>query len=199
MPVAARNERLTPPQRIVTQITRDISTCTHGPVVSKFYCPVPYFYLPRDVKFEPWHCIGVMPPSEQNYVARYQFNFLFLDDTSSKIITHHKQSLPVLMTDGFASRICFIKRWHSHMYTSRAGVNSAPELDFLANSKVQFRNWNWIGLTQSGRNWNCHHWNWSRNCILQNWIRNCLPWNWNPIWGPSYISGLLQCYIHREG
>ena len=46
VPVAARNE---PPQRIVTQIIRYISTCPHRPVVSKFYCPAPYFYLPRDV------------------------------------------------------------------------------------------------------------------------------------------------------
>ena len=43
VPVAARNERLTPPQRIVTQIIRDISRCPHGPVGSKFYCPAPYF------------------------------------------------------------------------------------------------------------------------------------------------------------
>ena len=49
VPVAARNERLTPPQRIVTQIIRDISRCPHRPVGSKFYCPAPYFYLPRDV------------------------------------------------------------------------------------------------------------------------------------------------------
>ena len=49
VPVSARNELLTPPQRIVTQIIRDISRCPHGPVVSKFYCPGPYFYLPRDV------------------------------------------------------------------------------------------------------------------------------------------------------
>ena len=42
--VDARNERLTPPQRIVTQNIRDISRCPHGPVGSKlFYCPVPYF------------------------------------------------------------------------------------------------------------------------------------------------------------
>ena len=47
--MAARNERLTPPQRIVTQIFRDISRFPHGPVGSKFYCPAPYFYLPRDV------------------------------------------------------------------------------------------------------------------------------------------------------
>ena len=47
--VAAHNERFTPPQRIVTQIIRDIYRCPHGPVVSKFYCPAPYFYLPRDV------------------------------------------------------------------------------------------------------------------------------------------------------
>ena len=46
VPVAARNERLTPPQRIVTRIIRDISRCPHGPVVSKFYCPAPYFTCP---------------------------------------------------------------------------------------------------------------------------------------------------------
>ena len=46
VPVAARNERLTSPQRIITQIIRDISRCPHEPVGSKFYCP--YFYLPRD-------------------------------------------------------------------------------------------------------------------------------------------------------
>ena len=49
VPVAASNERLTPPQRIVTQIIRDISRCPHGPVGSQFYRPAPYFYLRRDV------------------------------------------------------------------------------------------------------------------------------------------------------
>ena len=49
VPTAARNERLTPPQRIVTHIFRDISKFPHGPVGSKFYCPAPYFYLARDV------------------------------------------------------------------------------------------------------------------------------------------------------
>ena len=49
VPVAARNDRLTPQQRIVTQIIWDISRCPHGPVVTKFYCPAPHFYLPRDV------------------------------------------------------------------------------------------------------------------------------------------------------
>ena len=44
VPVAARNERLTPPQRIVTRIIRDISRCPHGPVNSTvphliFTCP----------------------------------------------------------------------------------------------------------------------------------------------------------------
>ena len=47
--MAACNERLTPPQRIVMRIIRNTSTCPHGPVVSQFYCPAPYFYLPRDV------------------------------------------------------------------------------------------------------------------------------------------------------
>ena len=49
VPVATRNERLTPPQRIVTQIILDIFRCPHGLVGSKFYCSAPYFYLPRDV------------------------------------------------------------------------------------------------------------------------------------------------------
>ena len=49
VPVAARNDRLTPQQRIVTRIIWDISRCPHGPVVTKFYCPAPHFYLPRDV------------------------------------------------------------------------------------------------------------------------------------------------------
>ena len=49
VPVAASNERLTPPQIIITQIIQDISRCPHGPVGSRFYCPAPYFYLPRDV------------------------------------------------------------------------------------------------------------------------------------------------------
>ena len=39
----------TAPQRIITRIIRDISRCPHGPVVSKFYCPAPYFYLPQYV------------------------------------------------------------------------------------------------------------------------------------------------------
>ena len=57
VPVVASNERLTPPQRIVTHIIRDISRCPHGPVGSKFYRPAPYFYLPRDVgTFE--SCLG---------------------------------------------------------------------------------------------------------------------------------------------
>ena len=47
--VAARNKRSTPLQRIVTRIILDISRCPHRPVVNKFYCPAPYFYLPRDV------------------------------------------------------------------------------------------------------------------------------------------------------
>ena len=49
VPVAARYKRSIPPQIIVTRIIRDISRCPHGPVVNKFYCPAPYFYLPRDV------------------------------------------------------------------------------------------------------------------------------------------------------
>ena len=49
VPVATRNEQLTPPQRSVTRIIRNICRCPHGPVVRKFYCPAPYFYLPRDV------------------------------------------------------------------------------------------------------------------------------------------------------
>ena len=49
VPVAARNDRLTPQQRIVTRIIWDISRCPHGPVVTQFYCPAPHFYLPRDV------------------------------------------------------------------------------------------------------------------------------------------------------
>ena len=57
VPVSARNELLTPPQRIVTQIIRDISRCPHGPVVSKFYCPGPYFYLPRDIRT----CLSLSP------------------------------------------------------------------------------------------------------------------------------------------
>ena len=49
VPVAARNERLTPPQGIVKRIIQDISKCRHGPVVTKFDCPAPSFDLPRDV------------------------------------------------------------------------------------------------------------------------------------------------------
>ena len=53
-----RNERLTPLQRIVTRIILDISRSRHRPVVNTFYCPAPYFYLPRDLlKFEPWFYI----------------------------------------------------------------------------------------------------------------------------------------------
>ena len=59
VPVAARNDRLTPQQRIVTQIIWDISRCPHGPVVTKFYCPAPHFYLPRDVGT----CLSLSPGS----------------------------------------------------------------------------------------------------------------------------------------
>ena len=74
--------------------------------------------------------------------------------------------------------------------TGRAGVNSTPELEFIANSNSK----SGIGIVIIGielelpsleyeLNWNCHHWNWnlSWNCILQNCIRN-----WNPIWCPSF-------------
>ena len=46
MPTNARNHYLTmshEPQ------PSDISRCSHGPVVTKFYCPAPYFYLLWDV------------------------------------------------------------------------------------------------------------------------------------------------------
>ena len=65
VPVAARNERLTPPQRIVTQIIRDISRCPHGPVGSKFYCPAPYFNLPRDVGT----CLRLSPVNTLIYIT----------------------------------------------------------------------------------------------------------------------------------
>ena len=79
----------------------------------------------------------------------------------------------------------------------RAGANSGPELDFLANSNSNSRIGIGIGielafpsLTGIGielelpvfeleLNWNCHNWNWnwSRNSVLRNWIRNCFPRN----------------------
>ena len=63
------NERLTPPQRIVTQIFRDISRFPHGPVGSKFYCPAPYFYLPRDVGT----CLS-LSPGHSMYKVTLQMN-----------------------------------------------------------------------------------------------------------------------------
>ena len=86
----------------------------------------------------------------------------------------------------------------------RAGANSGPELELLANSnsnsgivigiELAFPSLTGIGIELELRvfelelNWNCHNWNWnwSRNCVLRNWIRNCFPWNWNPIRSPSY-------------
>ena len=67
VPVAARNDRLTPQQRIVTRIIWDISRCPHGPVVTKFYCPAPHFYLPRDVGT----CLSLSPePSCRLFMRR---------------------------------------------------------------------------------------------------------------------------------
>ena len=87
---------------------------------------------------------------------------------------------------------------------TRAGANSGPELDLLANFNSNSGIWIGIELTfpsltgigielelpvfELELNWNCHNWNWnwSRNCVLRNWIRNCFPCNWNPIRSPSY-------------
>ena len=46
----------------------------------------------------------------------------------------------------------------------------------LIPSPIPELNWNWLYPVQAELelNWNCHHWNWSRNCVLRNWIRNCL-------------------------
>ena len=63
--VAARNERLTPPQRIVTRIIRDISRCPHRPVVGKFYSPAPYFYFPGDVGT----CLSLSPEYLITYIV----------------------------------------------------------------------------------------------------------------------------------
>ena len=82
----------------------------------------------------------------------------------------------------------------------RAGANSGPELELLANSnsgigigiELAFPSLTGIGIElelpvfELEFNWNCHNWNWSRNCVLRNRIRNCFPWNWNPIQSPSY-------------
>ena len=88
---------------------------------------------------------------------------------------------------------CVIK-WHC-CDTSRAGANSGPELELLANSnsnsgigigiELAFPSLTGIGIElelpvfELELNWNCHNlnWNWSRNCVLRNRIRNCFPWN----------------------
>ena len=41
------------------------------------------------------------------------------------------------------------------MIQSRAGVNSAPELEFIANSNSGIE----LELASLELNWNCHHWN----------------------------------------
>ena len=79
--------------------------------------------------------------------------------------------------------------------STRAGANSGPELELLANSnsnsgigigiELAFPSLTGIGIElelpvfELELNWNCHNlnWNWSRNCVLRNRIRNCFPWN----------------------
>ena len=67
VPVAARNDRLTPQQRIVTRIIWDISRCPHGPVVTKILLSRTSFLLApgrRDLlKFEPWASSLTKPSS----------------------------------------------------------------------------------------------------------------------------------------
>ena len=112
---------------------------------------------------------------------------------------------PLISNTSYTIVITFLCEYHGKQYQTE------PE-------SIPLRNWsfllipcpipelelevNWLNPARAEceLNWNCHtlNWNWSRNCILRNWIRNCLPWNWNPIWGPSYISGLLQCYSYIE-
>ena len=78
---------------------------------------------------------------------------------------------------------------------TRAGANSGPELDLLANSnsnsgigigiELAFPSLIGIGIEfelpvfELELNLNSHNlnWNWSQNCVLRNWIRNCFPWN----------------------
>ena len=64
---------------------------------------------------------------------------------------------------------------------ARAGANSGPELDCLANSnsnsgigigiELAFRSLTGIGIElelpvfELELNWNCHNWNWSQNCV----------------------------------
>ena len=73
-----------------------------------------------------------------------------------------------------------------HRYSDTVQRYNSPEL-----RSIPRRNWiillipipelelNWLNSVQAELelNWNCHHWNWSRNCILRNWIRNCVSRN----------------------
>ena len=76
------------PQSMVTRIIRDISRCPHGPVVTKFYCPAPYFYLPRDVGT----CLSLSPvepfdSQPTGVVASVNEDYLFESKYSSLPIT----------------------------------------------------------------------------------------------------------------
>ena len=55
------------------------------------------------------------------------------------------------------SQFLEIKRRQFRITRARAGVNSAPELEFIANFGIE------LELPSLELNWNCHHWN-------RNWI-----------------------------
>ena len=59
VPVAARNERLTPQQRIVTRIILDISRCPHGPVVSRLHTVPHVIFTCPGTSFEPCSTIAI--------------------------------------------------------------------------------------------------------------------------------------------
>ena len=100
---------------------------------------------------------------------------------------HVRMRQPYQLPVGLKTRPTIVPR--------RAGANSGPELELLANSnsnsgigigiELAFPSLTGIGIElelpvfELELNWNCHNlnWNWSRNCVLRNRIRNCFPWN----------------------
>ena len=112
------------------------------------------------------------------------------------VLVHAPLAAIALISQKFTARTCSAtvlgSRLHVVMSTQiRAGVNSAAELDFLANSNFNSRelelelNWLYSARAELELNGNCDHLNWT-------WSRNCLPQNLNPIQCPSYILSTVD-------